>query len=180
MLTSRQFYIATILSMPIQPDRIPVITDPAIAARSPERSVLSAIVHGKTEFGVAIVWAAVPAFCKLDDLSARVCFDMALSALSDADQRRVEAMLEDSPYGKELADKYRAHGYEQECAEGERTLLLRQLRIRFGELPAAALGCIEAAESATLERWGERVLTAASLAEVLEDPSSSSAPSVGC
>jgi flagellar biosynthesis/type III secretory pathway protein FliH len=55
--------------------------------------------------------------------------------------------------------------------EGERNLLLRQLRARFGELPAAAVARIDAAEIAEIERWGERVLAAQTLAEVLDEPS---------
>jgi hypothetical protein len=50
-------------------------------------------------------------------------------------------------------------------------LLLRLLRARFGELPAATVARIEAADLADLERWSERVLGAQTLAEVLGDPS---------
>jgi len=52
--------------------------------------------------------------------------------------------------------------------EGERSLLLRLLHSRFGELPAAAVARIEAADIADIERWGERVLGARTLAEVLD------------
>ena len=62
-------------------------------------------------------------------------------------------------------------GRDEGRKEGERTLLLRQLRARFGELPAAAIARIDAAEVAELERWGERVLAAQTLAEVLDEPS---------
>jgi hypothetical protein len=55
--------------------------------------------------------------------------------------------------------------------EGERRVLLRQLRARFGEVPAAIVARIEAADMADLERWSERVLTAQTLADVLGDPS---------
>ena len=55
--------------------------------------------------------------------------------------------------------------------EGGRSLLLRQLHARFGELPAATVARIEAADMADLERWGERVLGARTLAEVLDGPS---------
>lgn len=55
--------------------------------------------------------------------------------------------------------------------EVERGVLLRQLRTKFGELPAATLGRIEAADRADLERWTERVLSAQTLAEVLGESS---------
>ena len=55
--------------------------------------------------------------------------------------------------------------------EGERRLLLRQLHARFGELPEATVARIEAADIADLERWGERVLGAQTLAEVIDDRS---------
>jgi hypothetical protein len=54
--------------------------------------------------------------------------------------------------------------------EGERSFLLRLLRSRFGELPAAAVARVEAADIADIERWGERILGARTLAEVLDGP----------
>ncbi len=49
--------------------------------------------------------------------------------------------------------------------------LLRLLRTRFGELPAAAVARVEAAEMVDIERWGERMFGAKTLAEVLDAPS---------
>jgi hypothetical protein len=60
---------------------------------------------------------------------------------------------------------------KEERKEGERTLLLRLLRARFGELPEAAIARVEAADVADIERWGERMLGAKTLAEALDDPS---------
>ena len=65
----------------------------------------------------------------------------------------------------------RKEGRDEGRTEGERILLLRLLRARFGELPAAAVARVEAADVALLERWGERVLGAKTLAEVLDEPS---------
>jgi Domain of unknown function (DUF4351) len=64
-------------------------------------------------------------------------------------------------------EKFRDEGRQ----EGERNMLLRQLRARFGELPAAATARIHAADVAELEQWGERVLGAQTLAEVLDGAS---------
>ena len=64
----------------------------------------------------------------------------------------------------------RDEGLREGRHEGERKLLLRQLRARFGELPAAVTTRVDAAEEADLERWGERVLAADTLAAVFGDP----------
>jgi flagellar biosynthesis/type III secretory pathway protein FliH len=69
----------------------------------------------------------------------------------------------------EAHNKGRIEGLDEGQKKGERTLLLRLLRARFGELPAAAVARIQAAEVAELERWGERVLSAQMLAEVLDE-----------
>lgn len=60
-------------------------------------------------------------------------------------------------------------GLQRGLLAGERIVLVRLLRRRFGEVPAAALARIEAAEAATLERWSEQVLDARTLEEALAD-----------
>jgi len=63
-----------------------------------------------------------------------------------------------------------AKGVEQGIVEGQRGMLVRQLQLRFGPLPPEVAERIERAPSADLERWADRVLFAATLAEVLSDP----------
>lgn len=58
-------------------------------------------------------------------------------------------------------------GRQEGLLAGERAVLIRQLRRRFGEVPPAELARISAADAATLERWADRVLDARSLAEAL-------------
>ena len=65
-----------------------------------------------------------------------------------------------------VADMLREEGRK----EGERTILLKQLRLRFGELSDAIVARIHAARPKQLERWAERVLTARTLDEVLSKP----------
>jgi hypothetical protein len=62
-----------------------------------------------------------------------------------------------------------ARGVERGRAEERRELLLKQLSLRFGQLPQEARERVNAAEPALLERWVERVLFAQTLSEVLED-----------
>ena len=57
-------------------------------------------------------------------------------------------------------------GLEQGQAKGERTLLIRLLQHRFGELDEATHQRLEAATMADLERWTDNVLEARSLDEV--------------
>ena len=68
---------------------------------------------------------------------------------------------------REAREKAREEGRK----EGERYILLRQFRARFGELPAATVARVEAADGAELDRWVDRVLDAKTLAEVLDTPS---------
>ncbi len=61
----------------------------------------------------------------------------------------------------------RLEGEREGEKRGEATLLLRLLQRRFGLLPGWATDRVRAADSATLEDWGMRLLDAASLEEVL-------------
>jgi hypothetical protein len=63
---------------------------------------------------------------------------------------------------EEARQKLREEGERK----AERRVVLRLLRVRFGELPPATVARIEAAEPKTLEVWQERLLTARSLDEV--------------
>jgi hypothetical protein len=47
--------------------------------------------------------------------------------------------------------------------------LLKQLGVRFGALPEAMVARIQAAGAQQLDRWAERVLSAATVGEVLSD-----------
>ncbi len=51
--------------------------------------------------------------------------------------------------------------------QGRRVILRKLLTLRFGALPEAAVTRLDAADVVTLDTWAERVLTAATLEEVL-------------
>ena len=67
-----------------------------------------------------------------------------------------------------IAEQLRQEGEARGRQEGQRALLARQLRARFGEVPERPLERVNAATDEQLERWAERVLTAGSLEEVLD------------
>ncbi|AYF75213.1 hypothetical protein D7D52_16585 [Nocardia yunnanensis] len=64
------------------------------------------------------------------------------------------------------ADRLRAEGEAQGEARGRAELLIVQLSARFGELPAATVSRLRAADSGLLDVWAVRLLSAGSLAEV--------------
>ncbi|WP_437730837.1 DUF4351 domain-containing protein [Sorangium sp. So ce1335] len=90
-----------------------------------------------------------------------------LNALDDSARRALEAMMKGYEYQSDFAKKYVAQGRREGRREGERAMLLRQLRARFGELPEAAVACVEGAESAVLEQWAARVPGAKTLAALV-------------
>jgi len=61
-------------------------------------------------------------------------------------------------------------GVKQGLEQGERKLLLRMLRRRFGnQVDGETERRLEAASAEQIEVWAERVLSAATLAELLAD-----------
>ena len=57
-------------------------------------------------------------------------------------------------------------GRDEGRTEGARAVLLKLLRLRFGQVPETCRAAIESADQAQLDTWTERVLTAASLDDI--------------
>jgi hypothetical protein len=68
-----------------------------------------------------------------------------------------------------VADYLEEKGRLQGRLEGQRSTLLKQLGIRFGALPDAMVARIQAAGVQQLDRWTERVLTAATPGDALSE-----------
>ena len=68
-----------------------------------------------------------------------------------------------------VLDMGEERGRKKSEARGMQELLRGQLQARFGPLSPEANARLAAADAATLQRWSLRVLTAASVAEVLAD-----------
>jgi hypothetical protein len=85
--------------------------------------------------------------------------------------RLLRAVAEDEKEQEEIvnaAEELIEEGRRDGLVKGQRKMLFRQLRARFGELPEAVVARIEAAGTDELERWGERVLVAQSLDGVVD------------
>lgn len=67
----------------------------------------------------------------------------------------------------DFIEKGRRKGRREGIAEGKRQMLLRLLRTRFGELAETLVARIEAAGTAELDLWAERVLSARTPEEVV-------------
>ena len=78
------------------------------------------------------------------------------------------AMLAMEPRANEVSMATIQEMVDQGERRGEQRILTTLLTRRFGALDASSLGLLAAADPALLERWAERVLTAATLAEVFE------------
>src|SRR3954467_2600236 len=147
---------------------VPVVTDPGEAARRPELGVLSALAHGDTEQGATIAAAGLPAIRELDEDRVRFYHDLVYNSLNEAARRSLEAMMKGYEYQSDFAKKYVAQGRAEEAAHN----LLTVLQVRGLAVPDAARERILSQKDAErLERWLEKAVVAASVSEVIDDPS---------
>jgi hypothetical protein len=118
----------------------------------------------------------LPVVAGLGDDRARFYGDLVLCSLNEATRRVLEAMMKGYEYQSEFAKKSvaegDARGEARGQAKGEARALLTVLRARGILVPDAARERIWAEKDpARIERWLERASVAASIAEVLGDPS---------
>ena len=145
------------------PSRVPEVLDEIRAKSDPELAVLSARAHGRdadVDKAARIANVAVAATLDLDDDRKRLYFDLVRAALSEAVKRSLEAMKPANyEYQSDFARKY--------FAQGKAELVLKLLQLKFGPLPESVIGRVQSAEIEQLDRWGELVLSARSLDDVL-------------
>ena len=95
-----------------------------------------------------------------------------VNSLHEAARRALEAMMKGYEYQTEFAKKYVAQGRTEGRTEEAARNLLTVLRARGIAVPDAARERILAErDPARLERWIEKAVIAASLAELLDEPS---------
>ena len=160
------------------PSAVPFVTDPADVARDPELAVLSAMAHGSDEATVEVAKALSAGIPGLDAQQTQLYLDLVVLSLSHAARAAFEALMQTNyEYQSDFARKYYGEGrqkgleegIEQGLLDGERRLLVRLLRQRFGVLPQTVLARLEAAMSSELDQWGDRIVTADTLADVFGD-----------
>jgi len=96
-----------------------------------------------------------------------------LRSVSKRDEREVVMAVREA-VGESVYDRifHAGERLEQRALQrgahaGRRTLLARQLKLRFGDLPASAEQALDAASIEDLDAMAERILTAPTLAEVI-------------
>lgn len=159
----------------VGPDRLPCITDAEQARAHVELAVLSAVAHGRdaSEVAVPAAVATLSAIAGLEDPRALLYSDLVWLALGDAARAALEALMRSGgyEYQSEFARRYFDEGKAEGRAEGEAAgrakLLVKLLQLKFGALPPELHDRIASARVEELERWGERVLSAATLEDVL-------------
>lgn len=146
---------------------MPRITDQATAKEDPELAVLSAVAHGRdsdTQSAVQIALTAEVALLDLDAERSTLYRDILIEALSEAARRALQSM---NPTKYEYRSEFAKRYYGQGLAEGRAGLILKLLTLRFGDLPESTRTVIQTASIEELDRIGERLLTAASLEDLL-------------
>ena len=68
-----------------------------------------------------------------------------------------------------VADQLIERGFAEGLREAAHKVLLRQLTLRFGALPDDLVAQVNAADTTALDRWLDRLITAATLADVFAD-----------
>jgi hypothetical protein len=189
--------LGSVQPLVLGPPTLPVVTDPVVAEREVELSILSAMAHGNGPEGMAVLEAAFRAIARLDPSHAAVYFQIIWTVLREPMRRALEALVMERqtegnatfpPFAQQLIER----GFRDGKLEGLRDGKLEGLRdgelkgLRDGELKGlrdalqrliARAGIslsdddrsrIRACDdAATLDRWIENIIGAKTIRDVL-------------
>jgi hypothetical protein len=159
------------------PDRVPVVTDLAVASSNPELTVLSALAHGAKPRRCEIFPALLAALKKVGKDHERLYYDLVFAGLPEAAQHDLEELLMTmtansefrSDFLRNFADERRAEGQAEGEAKGEARAVFTVLAARDIDVPddarARIAGCTDLAQ---LETWVHRAVTATSVNDLFE------------
>lgn len=157
------------------PSCVPEVLDDVRSKSDPELAVLSAMAHGRDRDSLKaarIANAALASISDLDDERKRLYVDWIFGALSEAARRQAKTMEHFKfEYQSDFARKYFAEGRAEGQASGEvrgrAAVLVKQLQLKFGPLPDAVAARVHSASLEQLDAWVERVLSAATIDDVM-------------
>ncbi|WP_330231333.1 hypothetical protein OHA40_01870 [Nocardia sp. NBC_00508] len=162
----------TLSPMVLSPANVPVVSDATTASDRPDLAALSAIAHRNNPERDSI-FAALAATAHHTADGERY-IDLVLAALPKAAARHFLEMLmktDKSPYYSEFFNQLHADGVAEGEAKGEAKALLRLLRARGFDIPAALASEVAACtDHARLDTWVTRAATANTIDEVFGDP----------
>jgi hypothetical protein len=142
-----------LMPLVLGPDELPVITDPDVAAATPELATLSALAHGRdadVERAVRIASAAALAVLRLPDRRAAVYYDLILAALGEAARKAFAMFPRDYVFQDEGLRRAHTEGEAKGRAEAVLVVLdARGIEVTAG-VRARILACTD---DAVLERW---------------------------
>ncbi len=150
------------------PDRIPVVTDPQEAARTPELAVLSAIAHGAGPEQDKVFHALLAGVNTIDDQHLTRYHDVVLAALPAAARHALEDMMTttgtyyeyQSDFVRRHVNQGRAEGEVKGEAKGEAKAVLAVLATRGIGVPDDARDRITSCTDLDqLETWIRRAVT---------------------
>jgi len=156
-------------------EQIPAALDGETARANPELAVLSAVAHAHAPGAVERAVAAVEAAATLDDLAARVYVDLVVAALPEASRRQLEAlMLSRYEYQSDFARRFfsagrqegRQEGLQEGLQVGQREVIGRLLRRRFGPAASGLISRLESLDGGSLASLADALMDGADLASL--------------
>jgi hypothetical protein len=153
----------------IGPGDLPAMRTTRAIESEPELAVLSALAAARGPNAARRVGFVLRVLSHARQDLALAFADAAVDILSEDDWTKAMAIMEARSRRDGRPNPLAEHFESRGVREGERRVLLKLLTLRFGPPPEPAARRIAAADADTLERWAERVLTAATLDEVLAD-----------
>jgi hypothetical protein len=162
---------APFVPLVLGPDEIPRVVDVAAARQSPQLALLSALVHAHDAGSLDVALAGMAAADALRRIDAEraafyhevICQKLGARLLAELERAMQVKGFE---FKSAFARKHRAEGRVEGRVEGRGDVLLKQLELRFGPPSPEVVARVRQADTATLDRWVEQILTAASAAEL--------------
>jgi hypothetical protein len=155
----------------VGPDRVPVVTDPAEAVRSPELTVMSAMAHADHPDRDRVWRALLAALVSVDQERSTLYSDIVLAALPAAARQDLEALMATRTYEyqSDFVRRNVLQGRAEGRLESRAEAVLTVLDARGVDVPDEArsriMGC---SDLNLLDVWIRRAVTASTIADIFD------------